>query len=150
MVFLDPFGANVKWNTIQGIANTQAIDVWILFPLFAINRMLVRDQKPPDAWAKRLTDIFGTPEWEKEFYSTRKFRSLLDSAEIIELINKTADTHKITDFFLKRLKNIFPAVATPRVLLNSRGAPLYLLCFAAGNLRGADTALRIANHILGK
>lgn len=149
VVFLDPFGANVSWKTIQAIASTQAIDVWILFPLL-INRMLDRDQKPREAWAKRLTDIFGTPEWEREFYTTQKLTGLFDFAENTELINKTADTDKIANFFLKRLKNIFPAVATPRVLLNSRGAPLYLLCFAAGNLRGADTALRIANHILGK
>ena len=150
VVFLDPFGANVSWNTIQAIAATKAIDVWILFPIFAINRMLVKDQKPPEAWAKRLTDIFGTPEWEKEFYTTKKLTSLFDFAENTELINKTADTDKIRDFFVMRLKNIFPAVANPRVLLNSRGAPLFLLCFAASNLKGSDTALKIANHILGK
>lgn len=98
VVFLDPFGANVSWKTIQAIASTQAIDVWILFPLL-INRMLDRDQKPREAWAKRLTDIFGTPEWEREFYTTQKLTGLFDFAENTELINKTADTDKIANFF---------------------------------------------------
>lgn len=150
VVFLDPFGANVSWSAIQAIARTQAIDVWILFPLFAINRMLIKDQKPPESWAKRLTEIFGTAEWEKEFYTTTKLRSLFDSSESVELTGKTADTQKIAEFFLKQLRSIFTAVANPRVLLNSRGAPLYLLCFAAGNPKGSVPALRIANYILGK
>jgi len=34
------------------------------------------------------------------------------------------------------------------VLRNSLNNPLYLLCFAAGNDRGATIAVRIANHIL--
>lgn len=36
----------------------------------------------------------------------------------------------------------------PAVLRNSKNVPLYLLCFAVGNARGKDIALRIANHLL--
>ena len=51
----------------------------------------------------------------------------------------------------ERLKAVFAAVAEqPRVLANSTNCPLYLLCFAAGNLKGAPIALRIANHLLSK
>jgi len=50
---------------------------------------------------------------------------------------------------LERLKTIFTAVANnPLSLRNSRNVPLYLLCFAAGNPRGASTALKIAQNIL--
>jgi len=45
VVFLDPFGANVQWATIKLIAATRAIDLWLLFPIFAVNRMLVRDSE---------------------------------------------------------------------------------------------------------
>lgn len=145
VAFLDPFGTNVSWSTIEAIAETQAIDMWLLFPLFAVNRMLIRNQKPPESWAKRLTDLFGTPEWEQEFYVTRE--GLLEGLELIE---KVAPTRKISDFFVRRLRTIFPAVADPRVLLNSKGSPLFLLCFAAGNPKGATPALKIANYLLGK
>ncbi|HKY35174.1 MAG TPA: hypothetical protein VJN18_04485 [Polyangiaceae bacterium] len=39
-------------------------------------------------------------------------------------------------------------VDEPGVLWNSANNPLYLLCFAVGNERGKDIALRIANHLL--
>jgi len=33
VVFLDPYGMQVEWATLEAIARTKAIDVWILFPL---------------------------------------------------------------------------------------------------------------------
>jgi hypothetical protein len=62
---------------------------------------------------------------------------------------KTADFDVIGQFFLARLRLIFAAVAkAPLVLNNSKNSPLFLLCFAVGNPKTADLALRIADHIL--
>lgn len=58
VVFLDPFGASVDWKVIAAIADTKAVDLWILFPYAAINRMLVSEGMPPKAWADRLTRFF--------------------------------------------------------------------------------------------
>lgn len=148
VVFLDPFGANVDWDVIKLIAKTKAIDLWLLFPLFAVNRMLIKDQKPPKAWADRLTQIFGSADWENEFYTSNKDQFPLFEDERFEMIVKVADAQKISDFFTHRLANEFTAVAKPLILYNSRRSPLYLFCFAAGNEKGAPTALRIAEHIL--
>jgi three-Cys-motif partner protein len=52
VVFLDPFGADVEWRAIEAIAKTRAVDLWILFPYSAINRMLTRDRKPPASWCE--------------------------------------------------------------------------------------------------
>jgi hypothetical protein len=44
---------------------------------------------------------------------------------------------------------VFAGVADePGVLWNSSKNPLYMFCFAVGNARGKDIALRIANHLL--
>ena len=41
VLFLDPYGMEVEWDTMVAIAKTQAIDLWILFPLgIAVNRLL--------------------------------------------------------------------------------------------------------------
>ena len=32
VLFLDPYGMQVEWATIEAIGRTQAIDLWILFP----------------------------------------------------------------------------------------------------------------------
>ncbi len=147
VVFLDPFGASVQWRVIKAIADTEAVDLWILFPYGAINRMLVNDRKPPKAWADRLTQIFGTDKWEKEFYSSSFWRSILEPGKEVERIHKIADRTQITTFFIERLRSVFAEVAEPGFLYNSKGL-LFVLLFAAGNPKGAKTAVKIANDLL--
>jgi three-Cys-motif partner protein len=147
VVFLDPFGASVEWKVIEAIADTRAVDLWILFPYGAINRMLVGDAMPPKAWADRLTRIFGTDDWKKDFYSTSSWQSLIDPEKRVERVYKTADQEKITEFFMKRLKGKFAAVAKPGFLYNSKGL-LFVLMFAAGNEKGANAGVKIANHLM--
>ena len=48
VLFLDPFGAEVEWSTIEKIASFEALDTWILFPLSAIARMLPLLKMPDD------------------------------------------------------------------------------------------------------
>jgi len=61
-----------------------------------------------------------------------------------------ATMQTIGRYFTNRLKGTFAGVAgEPGVLRNSANNPLYLLCFAVGNERGKDIALRIAaQHLL--
>ena len=69
VVFLDPYGMEVAWATIEAIAQTHAIDLWLLFPLGqAVNRLLTRHGPPEEAWAQRLTRMFGTAAWKDAFY----------------------------------------------------------------------------------
>jgi len=150
VVFLDPFGTAVKWEVIEALARTRAVDLWVLFPYSAINRMLVRDRKPPKAWADRLTTVFGTNEWETKFYSTTSFQSLLGFNETVEFIHKSADHRVVTEFYSQRLMKEFQAVSRPFPLHNSTGSLLFVLFFAAANERSAKTGLKIANEIIGK
>jgi three-Cys-motif partner protein len=149
VVFLDPFGASVRWEVISALAQTRAVDLWVLFPYFAINRMLIRERRPPKTWADRLTAVFGTSEWKDSFYSTSSFQSLLDSSKV-EFVRKSADHRTITDFFVKRLSQEFVAVSNPFPMHNSNGALLFVLFFAAANAQSATTGLKIANDIIGK
>lgn len=145
VVFLDPFGANVEWRAIEAIANTRAVDLWILFPYSAINRMLTRDRKPPASWCERLTLVFGTTDWENEFYSSRSTLSLLFPDQEIESIYKTADRSSVVQFFAQRLRSVFSEVAEPGLLFNSRSL-LFVFFFAGNNDKGA----KIANDLLRK
>jgi len=147
IVFLDPYGMSVEWTTIEAVAKTKAIDLWILFPLGqAVNRLLIRKHPPEGAWANKLTRFFGTEDWKTEFYRPRQRVTLF---EIEETLEKEANFESIGKFFVKRLESVFTKVAqNPLTLYNSRNIPIYLLCFAAGNPKGAPTAVRIANDIL--
>ncbi len=56
-----------------------------------------------------------------------------------------ASVHVIGKCFNERLRTLFAGVAgESAVLRNSGKSPLYLLCFAAANEKGAPIALRIA------
>lgn len=149
VVFIDPYGMQVEWETIATLGKTKAIDLWLLFPLgIGVNRLLMRSGPPEGPWADRLTLIFGTDEWKTDFYTRRLQSDLFGNTELPQ---KDADFDKITRFFVERLKTEFAGVAdNPLPLRNSRNTPIYLLCFAAANLKGATTAVKIAQNILKK
>lgn len=148
VVFLDPYGMQVDWATIKSIAATKAIDLWILFPLGqGVNRLLTREGPPPAAWADRLTRFFGTEEWRDRFYRRTETRDLFGAT--LSFVEKDADFESIGSYFLERLRTVFEAVADRTLpLRNSKGTPIFLLCFAAGNAKGAPTAVKIANGIM--
>lgn len=144
VMFLDPFATEVVWETIKSIAQTQAIDMWLLFPLMAINRLLAQD--PAKACRDRLDKIFGTNEWFERFYQTKRMDDIFGKP--LEMIEKKCSFASIGTFFQERLKTVFVAVAeTPGILKNSK-TPLFQFFCAAGNPKGAKIAIRIAEHLL--
>ncbi|MBK9051355.1 MAG: three-Cys-motif partner protein TcmP [Chloroflexi bacterium] len=149
VLFLDPFGMQVQWKTIEAIASTEAIDLWVLFPLgVAVNRVLRRDAHIGDKWRQRLDDLFGTPDWYDQFYQPRTRQTLFGEETTTE---KVGNFDAIGHFFINRLKTVVAGgVEKPLFLRNTRNNPLYMLCFAAGHTRGARTAIKIASDILGK
>ncbi len=146
VAFLDPFALQVKWETIEAIAKTKAIDMWLLFPSMAVNRMLPRSGKVPPAWETKLTKLFGETKWKEVFY--QKETSLFDE----ELVLKTPRIFDvISDYVTERLASVFSGVnKKPLILRNQSGAPLFLFCFASGNQKGSKIAVKIAQHIINK
>jgi len=55
VVFLDPFALEVEWATVKAISEIPVFDVWILFPVGAIRRMLPRRKSPSDVDPRALT-----------------------------------------------------------------------------------------------
>ncbi|MBI3373375.1 MAG: three-Cys-motif partner protein TcmP [Betaproteobacteria bacterium] len=150
VVFLDPYGMSVEWRTIEAIAKTKAIDLWVLFP-FAIgaNRMMPKDVLPETPWAFRLTSVFGTVDWIKRCYRKSSDTDLFGATR--NSITKIAGADEILEFFLERLRLVFPhVVEKPLVLYNSNRTPMYALCFAAGNPKGGKTAVKIASYLTSK
>jgi three-Cys-motif partner protein len=147
VLFLDPYGMQVEWETIAAVADTKAIDLWLLFPLgIGVNRLLTRSGEIPQSWRYRLNVLLGTENWFQEFYEVETTPSLFgDPAE--RVVKASIET--IGGYFNERLRSVFADVApSPRVLRNAQRNPLYLLCFAAGNAKGAPIAISIANHLL--
>jgi three-Cys-motif partner protein len=147
VLFLDPFATEVVWTTVEAVARTRAMDVWILFPLMAVNRLLAKDARK--SFRKRLDAIFGTPEWFERFYRTTRDEDIF--GQPLETVRKACDFKGIGDFYAERLRKAFAGVAAESLVWdNSRGSPLFQFFFAAGNEKGAPIAVRIADYILSK
>ena len=148
ILFLDPFAMEVKWTTIVAIAKTQAIDLWVLFPAMAVNRLLFKNKKIPEKLQKQLSTVFGSSEWKDSFYQESQQLDLFDKNRKLE---KVASLESIKGFYLEKLRSIFPGVANnPLPLKNSKGSILFYLCFAVSNKNGKRPALSIAQYILGQ
>ena len=154
VLFLDPFGMQVSWQTLEAVAGTKCIDVWLLFPLgVAVNRLLRRDREIAEPMCQRLDFMFGDRSWMDAFYKetapTKSIQAaLFDKEPELESPSK-AGFAAIEDYFKMRLRSIFAGVASNSVWLrNSKNIPLYQLFFMVGNEKGAPVALRIAESIM--
>ena len=147
VLFLDPDATQVEWSTLERIATFEALDTWILFPVYAISRMLPRLRQPDENWAARLDKIYGDESWERLYQESRQF-NLFDMDEreqgVKELRNIYKD--KLFDLFGERF------LQKSRPLKNSKNSVLFELMFCAGspNPRATAIAKRIAEHILMK
>jgi three-Cys-motif partner protein len=147
LVFLDPYGMQLSWTTIEALAKTGKIDCWVLVPVGPAFRLVSRD-KPPEKWCDALTRFFGTEEWFERFFSNEMQDTLFGPEEKIV---RTATLESFQEYVLTRLREEFLMVLEDPILLsNSRGMPLYLLCFGSSNEKGAPTAIKIAKDITRK
>jgi three-Cys-motif partner protein len=146
VLFLDPYGMQVEWKTIEAVAATKAIDLWLLVPLgMGMNRLAPKSGKLPESWRQRMNAFLGTADWYDEFYKVETKPTLFGDHQV----QVKASMDVMARYFNDRLKQVFAGVAeTPGVLRNSSRNPLYMFCFAVGNEGGKDIALRIANHLL--
>jgi three-Cys-motif partner protein len=141
VVFLDPFGMQVPWSTIEALAKTKAIEVIVNFPLgMAIQRLLTKSGDIPKGWQISLDTFFGSPDWRHLVY--QEGEDLFGPK-----LNKVSDSGtRLLEWYRGRLKKIFGHVSTARLIKNTRGNPLYYLIWAGPNATG----LKGAEHILSK
>ena len=106
MLFLDPYGMQVEWSTIEAIAATKAIDLWMLFPLgVGVNRLLTRSGDIPASWRDRLDKLLGTTDWYDKFYRVESEPNLFGTNED-HVVKATTET--MGRYFDERLKRSFP------------------------------------------
>ena len=145
VVFLDPYGMDVKWTTIEIIAKSKKVDLWMLFPTSAVIRLMPKKYPPKEEWEHRLTEFFGDDSWKDEFYQESIQPDIFGETGT----ERTVTDESVANYLLRRLENIFAGVIDqPLVLKNSRNSTLFMLVFAAGNPNGAELAKRIANNIV--
>lgn len=152
VMFLDPYGMNVEWRTLEAIRRTEAIDLWYLVSLSGLYRQATHRGSALDEKKRAaLTRMLGTSAWESAWYEEERQGSLLSKLDSEET-RRTASLDRMESFVLQRLRDLFPTVLEPLRLRNDRNAPMFSLFFAMSNPSpaAARVAKPIAQHILEK
>jgi three-Cys-motif partner protein len=141
IAFLDPFGADLDWVSIQKLGETGLFEVFVNFALgMARQRMLPNSGEVPDSWAARLDRYFGNRDWFGEAYKRR------DAGLFAEIgYEKRSDySERLLNLYRGRLRSVFGHVSSPRLIRNTRGTPLYYILWAGPHKKGLEGA----EHIL--
>jgi len=132
VVFLDPYGNQVKWDTLVAIARTEAIDLWYLFPAgLGVYRQISKEGEVNQSAEASLDTILGTTDWCNSFVESRIESDLFGSRAMLE---KRATVESVTRFMAQRMKGIFKGgVLDEWYPLGSRKIHMYSLMFAWAN-----------------
>lgn len=151
VVFLDPFGNQIEWSTLEAIAATRAIDVWYLFPAgLGIYRQIPKKGVVDEKAAESVTRILGSNDWRLLF--TKKIASEDMFGQVEESLQRNATVGEITEHAISRMKTIFKGgVLDDYVVLGGNDkVNWYSLLFAVSNpeQKAKDLAHKVAAWIV--
>lgn len=138
VVFLDPYGMDVAWNTMAKLGRTRNCEVIVNFPLgMAARRLLPRDGEPPPDWQKALTRLFGSDRWLAEAYQDRP--DLFGEGRS----KRTDAERRLLRLYQQQLRNAFGYASPARPIFNTRRNLLYHLIWAGPH----ELGLKIATDV---
>jgi len=149
VVFLDPFGNQVEWQTIEAIASTKAIDLWYLFPAgLGVDRQIAKDGSVHETHGPSLDRMLGTTDWRSAFIEVSQQEDLFGDIDAISI--KDTDPAAITNYMISRMKNVFEGGVLDQWLpLGSNNVHMYSLLFAWANpSEKAKLAGKLAKAVL--
>lgn len=146
VLFLDPYGMAVKWSILDIIKNTEAIDVWYLFPTFGAYRNISNTLEDTEIYKQdKLTALFGTEDWKKYVFEAKN-NSL--SPEQDDIFNdrchdavraeKVVDLSGLEAYTKMRFEKLFPYVTNPVRLYSDRGVHSFSLFMLLSNSTLSD------------
>ena len=151
VVFLDPYGNQVNFETLCIIAQSRKIDLWYLFPSWwGVERQISSEGKITVESGSSLDRLFGTSDWRDEVIRNRQDVDLFGTRDVPEKI-ATVDT--VTRYMIKRMKTIFGEGVSEKWLpLGRNGQPGYSLIFACANQSDSakKLALKVANAVMAR
>lgn len=146
-VFLDPYGLQVTWETIEHLANTKTCDLFINFSVMGITRILPKDKPPTSEAIKLINNVMGNSDWINELYKPPTYiqTSLFPEPNNQSNLPKreTIKAEWLAKLYTQQLGSLFKYVSEPVLMKNSTNSTLYALCLASHN----EKAIKITNDI---
>ena len=151
VVFLDPYGMSVGFETLRMLAETKRADVWYLFPRAAVIQQLANDIRGIDDDKRAsLARIFGCTDWEERFYESRPATRDMFGEVIAGSKGRVVDGAGIAAFARERFGTIFDYVSDPLPLMVKGHDFFELYCFSNANPKAVGLIKKGVNHVLDK
>jgi three-Cys-motif partner protein len=147
VLFLDPYGMEVDWSTLEIIAKTRAIDVWFLFPISGLYRQATKRISSVDEHKEAaLTRILGSDDWKHELYADSGQGEMFGNDPRVRSENVVG----LEKYVRRRLQTIFACVLPPLQLPRSGGPQRFslFLCISNDQPRAIGLATKIGSQIL--
>ncbi|UTP40467.1 three-Cys-motif partner protein TcmP [Phenylobacterium sp. LH3H17] len=142
VVFLDPYGMQVSWETLELLAATQRVDVWYLFPLGAVNRQLAHDAGAIDEHKQAsLNRLFGGSAWRSDLYEPDPRTPLFGPPADDQ---RAATLEQIETYFHRKLEGLFSWASPPLPLFLDGGQQVFSLFLLIAN--DSPAAIQLAKN----
>lgn len=63
VVFLDPFGLQMKYSMVERLGRTEAVDLWYLVPVLGMSRQVAKDGSILEPGGTLVDELLGTRDW---------------------------------------------------------------------------------------
>lgn len=149
MVFLDPYGLEVKWETLRALSECGKADVWFLANLSGALRQLARNADRIDASKQAsLGEVFGPTDWRAKLYKPPAADDLLGPLDAPA--SRTADKREVAALHRSCLQDLFAYVSEPLPLRVKNMEDFFLLYCMSNSPSKPALALidRIASGVI--
>jgi three-Cys-motif partner protein len=145
LCLLDPYGLHLNWEVILQAGQSQAVDMFLNFPVMDINRNAIwrQPEKVPQEDVERMNKFWGDDSWRAAAYVESQQQNLFSTPDKIKQPNDA-----VAAAFRERLKKVagFNFVPHPLPMRNTKNAVVYYLFLASPKA----VAQKIINDIFDK
>ena len=147
LIFLDPFGNQVKWETLQKIAATKKVDLCYLFPAWiGVARQIKNSGVILRDAENSIDQMFGPFDWRREAVRLEDPAQGDIFSEGSPDAQKIATADSVTRFMIQCMETIFGGgVCKSWLPLGRNGRHYYSLLFACAN--PGDNARQLAQKV---
>jgi three-Cys-motif partner protein len=150
VVFLDPFGLQMKFSMVEQLARTKAVDLWYLVPVLGMSRQVSKDGSIIEPGGTLVDELLGTREWRTNVLSEPQTKVDL-FGPVTPPSQRVANAGWFEEIAIRQLSKIFAGGVLDRALpLGRGGLHEFSLVFACANpsQRANTLAKRLASAVL--
>lgn len=108
LVFVDPFGFQLNWTTLETMLTNTKLDAWILVPVAGSNRVFPKEFSKMDEHKENcLTEFLGSDEW-KGFY--QKTKTLFDYDPLHSIDNLAQE---FVNLYVRKIRKVATYCSEP-------------------------------------